>query len=486
VASSTGVATVTGSGSQLNNSDNLFVGNGGSGTLNVQAGGLVTNTNGFIGFDSGSTGVATVTGSGSQWNNSGDLFVGGHNSPGGTATLNIENNGLVSVGGTTRIWAGSNVNLTGGRFEFGETTLQEFGTINAVSGSMAGNINHTGYTDVASLTPFQNPGVDLTAVTFSNSGTLYGNASLGIALLNNAGGEVETMAGERMRFAGVGNTNAGEINNFGGQIRFAQDLTNQSGGEINNFGGSFIASQVTNDSGGLIGGRGQFFANGGWTNEGVMAMSGGFADIHGDLVNSATGVIAIGGGSTTTFYDDVTMDAANLNMEIASDSYGVFFGSYNGGSNGLGTVQAFGDLRPGNSPAIVSFGGDLEMGVNSVMYIELGGLLAGEFDQLLVAGDLSLDGILAVSLIDGFSLGFNQEFLIADISGQRNGFFDGLNDGDLVGNYGGFDLFINYGAGNGNDIALFTAVPEPGTAGLMGLMMLGLMVKRRRRQSLTA
>ena len=94
-----------------------------------------------------------------------------------------------------------------------------------------------------------------------------------------------------------------------------------------------------------------------------------------------------------------------------------FLGSYNGGSEGLGTVQAFGDLRPGNSPAIVSFGGDLEMGVNAATYIELAGLFSGEFDQLLVDGDFLLDGSLDVSLIDGFNLGFNQEFLIADIAG---------------------------------------------------------------------
>ena len=110
--------------------------------------------------------------------------------------------------------------------------MQEFATINAVSGSMAGNVVHTGYTDVATL-PSEKPSVDLSEVQVSNSGTLYGNGSLGFALVNMAGGEVETAAGERMRFAGVGSTNAGEINNFGGQIRFDQDLTNQSGGEVN-------------------------------------------------------------------------------------------------------------------------------------------------------------------------------------------------------------------------------------------------------------
>jgi hypothetical protein len=34
-------------------------------------------------------------------------------------------------------------------------------------------------------------------------------------------------------------------------------------------------------------------------------------------------------------------------------------------------------------------------------------------------------------------------------------------------------------AGTGNDIALFTSVPEPGTAGQVGLMMLGLISRRR-------
>ena len=67
-SSSTGVATVTGSGSQWTNSSYLFVGSSGSGTLNVEAGGVVSNTSGYIGTYSSSTGIATVTGSGSQWN----------------------------------------------------------------------------------------------------------------------------------------------------------------------------------------------------------------------------------------------------------------------------------------------------------------------------------------------------------------------------------------------------------------------------------
>ena len=53
---------------------------------------MVSNTTGSIGNNSGSTGVATVTGPVSHWNNSGELSVG----RGGTGTLNIQAGGLVS------------------------------------------------------------------------------------------------------------------------------------------------------------------------------------------------------------------------------------------------------------------------------------------------------------------------------------------------------------------------------------------------------
>ncbi len=111
----TGVVTVTGSGSQWN-SFQLFVGLSGNGTLNVQDGGMVSSAVGFVGRQSGSTSVATVTGSGSQWDNSQSLSIGGgQTDAGGTGTLNIANGGLVSVGGTTKIWSSGSVSLnTGG------------------------------------------------------------------------------------------------------------------------------------------------------------------------------------------------------------------------------------------------------------------------------------------------------------------------------------------------------------------------------------
>ena len=54
----------------------LTVGNTGEGSLNIRAGGVVSNTWGRIGSLSGSVGTATVTGEGSEWNNSYPLYVG--------------------------------------------------------------------------------------------------------------------------------------------------------------------------------------------------------------------------------------------------------------------------------------------------------------------------------------------------------------------------------------------------------------------------
>ena len=57
---------------------------------------------------------------------------------------------------------------------------------------------------------------------------------------------------------------------------------------------------------------------------------------------------------------------------------------------------------------------------------------------------------------------------------------DELGEGDLVGNFGGVDLFITYAGGDGNDATLFT-VPEPTMALTWSMLIgLGIMVRRRR------
>jgi hypothetical protein len=150
-----------------------------------------------------------------------------------------------------------------------------------------------------------------------------------------------------------------------------------------------------------------------------------------------------------------------------------------GGYFGPGEVTFAGGFSPGASPAVVEFEGDLALGGANTLSIELGGTLDGQFDQLNILGDAHLGGALAVSLIDGFALGQDQQFLIADIAGTRSGQFAGLGEGGLVGEFSGTDLFITYAAGDGNDVALFTQVPEAAAVVMLATGAMALLAFRR-------
>ena len=234
-------------------------------------------------------------------------------------------------------------------------------------------------------------------------------------------------------------------------------------------------------------------AGDGWTNEGLIQMTGD-ADIHGDLKNSFSGSdttdigIHISNGHTVTFHDDVTMVAGNRNVAIGEDGYAVFRGNYNGGAEGPGAVQMLGDLRPGNSAGAVRFEGDLQMGQSSTTSLELGGLFDGGgdrsltgFDWIDAMGNVELAGALDVLLIDSFELAAGMSLEILKVGGTLTGQYYGLDEGRKVGSFSGINLYITYAGGEGNSVTLFSrAVPEPSTL-LLALLGLAMLPRRRRR-----
>lgn len=99
-SSSTSSATVTGTGSLWAIGNGLVLGNDGDGTLTIAAGGRVTNTNGFLGYGASyAAGHATVTGGGSLWDNTQDLYIGRY----GEGTLTLANQGVARLAGGTGI-----------------------------------------------------------------------------------------------------------------------------------------------------------------------------------------------------------------------------------------------------------------------------------------------------------------------------------------------------------------------------------------------
>jgi fibronectin-binding autotransporter adhesin len=140
---STGTATI--SGGTWTNSQGLYVGYIGDGTMNV-TGGNVTDQSGFVGYDAASTGIATV--SGGTWSNTSDLTVGFD----GTGTLNITSTGVVSVD-TFLFGPGTGtVSLAENAGSIGTLNLGTGGVagtlsaaeVNGGAGTATVNFNHTG------------------------------------------------------------------------------------------------------------------------------------------------------------------------------------------------------------------------------------------------------------------------------------------------------------------------------------------------------
>ncbi len=85
-----------------------YVGCTGTGTVVVDGGSGLLSAYCYLGCDRGAAGTVTVDGAGSTWNNSlGDLYVGNS----GSGTLNIYNGGFVSVASDT--YVGMNAGSTG-------------------------------------------------------------------------------------------------------------------------------------------------------------------------------------------------------------------------------------------------------------------------------------------------------------------------------------------------------------------------------------
>ncbi|MDF2600170.1 MAG: hypothetical protein K0Q54_2993, partial [Methylobacterium brachiatum] len=149
---SSGTMTVTGAGSTWTNRAGLVVGFGGTGTLAIQGGGQVSNRNGTIGYFATSSGTVTVTGTGSTWTNKNSLSVG----HGGTGTLTVADGGLVSAGanGTGTVSVASLSGSTGtlaigavaGRKAVAAGTVQA-GEVAFGAGTGTITFNHTGNPD---------------------------------------------------------------------------------------------------------------------------------------------------------------------------------------------------------------------------------------------------------------------------------------------------------------------------------------------------
>ena len=451
-----GSATISGPGTTWL-TDQMTVGLAGNGTLEIADGGTLNSfSSGRIGRDIGSTGIATVRGLGSAWNVGLNLSVGDD----GNGTLNIEDRALVNIVETLYIPQGI-VNLSGGTLRF--DGYNRTGTFNFNSGTIQLGSDRNIGTDVAiaelfGFEPTIPTGKGLTieniatltrAITvdggtftvgrlvnpsnlqlnrgtlnvtnqaltvgvgglfgstldlasdvtmnislgMQNQGLVTGDGQLGGTFSNAIGGELRAEPGRSLTLTGSGNANSGQINLLGGLVEFTQNLTNSAGG--------------------FISGNGALIVRNGLVNNSTMNFSG-VANVVGNVTNAAGGKIISTGGGPTTFFDDVTNQGE---IRAAAGSITVFVGSVTGAGTftGPGLVNFEGDLKPGNSAAAIQFAGDVAFGSDAALQVELGGTILGtQYDHVRVAGDLSLDGALVVSIVNNFQPSIGQSFNILD------------------------------------------------------------------------
>ena len=179
-----------------------------------------------------------------------------------------------------------------------------------------------------------------------------------------------------------------------------------------------FTQDFTNGPQGLIVGNGGLQVDGGFTNEGMLALSAVSA-VNGAVTNMPAATI-LASGSTTTFAGDVVNDGV---IRTSNGATSIFEASVSGAGSyaGTGAVEFQANVQPGNSPALIAFAGDVVFGPAASLEIELTGDMVGEFDALDIEGTATLDGELEVLEIGPFEASPGHSFEIINAAGGGRG-----------------------------------------------------------------
>jgi T5SS/PEP-CTERM-associated repeat protein/autotransporter-associated beta strand protein len=412
-AGSVGTATV--SSGAWSNGISLFVGYGGTGTLNLD-GGSVTNQWGYVGGNAGSIGVVTITGG--TWDNTGIGFPPG--TPAltvgyaGTGTLTMSGGRLTSTHGALGNAAGSvgTATVTGGTWatsgnlavgKSGTGSLSMSGGLVSVAGTLskgaAGtiNVNAGGTLQIG----VGSTGGVLAAAALTNNGTLVFNSSGNstFAGIVSGTGSIVKQGSGTLNLTGTSAAGptvmvASNITVSAGQLQSLSGTGNLAVGSIGTATLTVNGGSVTNAIGylgydaGTIGNA--TVSSGTWAHSGSLNVGQG-----------GRGLLTLNGGSVTSFMGFLGSDAGSDGTVTVTGGEWTNYSSIFVGQSGTGTLTVTGGSITNRSSYVGSNAG----GVGTVTVT--GGTWASTavfvFPQGLVGGDVVIgsDGIGTLTVSGG-------------------------------------------------------------------------------------
>ena len=458
-AGGSGGVTVNGSGSVIQTTG-MRVGTAGAGTLAIQNGGRVNNSgNVFIGNGASGSGVVTLTGAQTNWNNSGDIYVGlfgtgaltvadGATATGGTIYVapRAGSRGTVNIGAAAGEAAAAPGTLAASSVEFGPGAgllvfnhtaadhtfvpgINGPGAVSVLSGTtiFANNKAYTGGTTISAGTlQLGNGGASGSVIgNITDNGTLafnrsdvytFGGVISGTGMVNQLGAGTTILAADNTYTGGttiasgtvqLGNGGAagsivGDVTDNGTLAFNRSDIHAFTGaifgtGNVNQIGtGTTVLTAGSTYSGGTTISAGTLqLGNGGAagsiigdvTDNGTLAFNRSDVHTFAGVISGTGAVSQIGSGDTVmtganSYTGATTVASGGLyvdgNQATATAATSVAAGATLGGSGTIGGSVSGADgatLSPGslsNAPGTLAINGDLSLSGGSLLAYSLG------------------------------------------------------------------------------------------------------------------
>jgi autotransporter-associated beta strand protein len=496
----------TGNGTQILSGNNTYAGN-----TTVSAGRLAVDNGNAL----GSTAAGTTVASGAQ------LYLNGVTV--GNESLTISGTGLSD--NTTSFFAGAIRSANGT-----SNTLQ--GKVNLAADARIFTGTSTSLTvDVASGDAINLGAFNLNidgAGTHTVNDAIVGTGGLvksgsGITTLsavNSYSGATDIQAG-RVVLSGAGRLNSGAIsvaNASTGTLEFAVTGTNTMANNISGNGSLLSSSGETRFTGAVTSTGGLTInsnsavriGNGGATGSysGSTVLGNSAAQLIFDRSDSYThagdisgnGSVVIAGAGTTTFtgaktytgLTTVSLGTLAVNGSVAGAMSVVSGATLQGNGTISGATTVSGNLKPGNSPGLLTFANSLTLESSATTTMEITGANSSgtrgtTYDAVNVGSALTYGGALALNFDTLFTQNGNYTFNLFDF-GSTSGSFGsvslaGVYSGSFINTSGIWGLTQgdnNWSFNQGDGVLSFTVIPEPNVAMVAGSLVLMAMLRRRR------